>query len=70
MCDLNTFIIMAGAFWFNYNFIDGNNFLDLVILIGIICVPCGCSKKHYLSKSNFKKIEKIICDMEEENASK
>jgi hypothetical protein len=61
---------MGAAFWFNYKFIDGNDFLDLAILIGIICVPCGCTKKHRVSESDFKKIEKMIYDMEVNNERK
>lgn len=34
LADTFTFATIVGSFWFNYQFIDGNNVLDVLLFVG------------------------------------
>lgn len=39
LADISTFFSMGALFWFNHNFISGNNFVDFIIVIGVFTLP-------------------------------
>jgi len=60
-CDFITFFCLGFTFYFNYKFIDGNNFLDVIICI---CFIVGITKHNRISKKTItleqlEEIEKI-----------
>lgn len=39
--DIATFGIIIGSFWFNYKFIDGNNWLDVLLFLTFFLFAMG-----------------------------
>ena len=65
---ISTWFMLSASFYFNYKFIDGNNFLDFMILIIAVMTFIGYSKefsrsyKRYnnVSDDKIKEIESIL----------
>lgn len=63
LLNLIQFLILSLTFWFNYKFIDGNNFLDATVFICFLSLICnyGFIKSYKeISKEKLDKIEKIL----------
>jgi hypothetical protein len=43
--DILSFGVMCASFWFNYKFIDGNNFLDTLLFISFFTFSVGRLKE-------------------------
>lgn len=67
---LSFWIITSFSFFFNYKFIEGNNFLDFIIFLAItlhlIVIVYGitrvCKIYNNVSENKIKKIEEILID--------
>jgi hypothetical protein len=63
LSDVTMFGLMLLTCWLNYKFIDGNNFIDAVLIFGVLLI-CGnaLNLKKYtgVSEAKLKQIEKIL----------
>jgi hypothetical protein len=60
-CDLITFSMILTTFYLNYKFIDGNNFVDCLLLLAIVSKGCTNLKKYKnVSEEKLKRIEEIL----------
>ena len=66
LSNVNTFGCLGLAFYFNYKFIDGNNFFDVIIFVIFLVIFSSKltieDKKHYhdVNDETIKKIENIL----------
>ena len=63
--DVSSIGILCAAFWFNFHYIDGNNFLDLIIFIGLwtYAVKYTLGK---MKKTEFKSKEELLKHLQEQ----
>lgn len=62
LSDLQTFGIMAATFWFNYQYMGGNNFVDTILFIAFwISVAARATENKHIIKA--KTIDEAIVQL-------
>lgn len=63
ICDLQSMSLIVITYWINYKFIDGNDFVDVFLLIFIFCYLAGdrgCRNEYSVTDKQIEQINKFL----------